>query len=59
VSVRHRQAGDLGKQIPLEDWIRKLVRLSAERAISEDEKSVDVPRAAARKIPGVVQGGVS
>src|SRR6185436_7505425 len=35
VSVRHRTAGDLGSATPLEDWIRKIARLTAERATNE------------------------
>ncbi len=38
VSVRHRTAGDLGCGTPLDEWIRKIVRLTAERATSEGEQ---------------------
>ena len=38
VSVRHRTAGDLGSGTPLDEWIRKIVRLTAERATSEGEQ---------------------
>ena len=38
VSVRHRTAGDLGSGAPLDEWIRKIVRLTAERATSEGEQ---------------------
>jgi len=40
VSVRHRTAGDLGSATPLDEWIRKIVRLTAERATSEGEQPV-------------------
>ena len=40
VSVRHRTAGDLGSATPLEDWIRKIARLTAERATNEGEQPV-------------------
>ena len=40
VSVRHRTAGDLGSGTPLDGWIRKIVRLTAERATSEGEQPV-------------------
>jgi threonyl-tRNA synthetase len=38
VSVRHRQAGDLGSGTPLDEWVEKIARLSAERAVSEGEQ---------------------
>src|SRR6266851_5928615 len=38
VSVRHRTAGDLGSGTQLDEWIRKIVRLTAERATSEGEQ---------------------
>src|SRR5260221_1940698 len=38
VSVRHRTAGDLGSGTSLDEWIRKIVRLTAERATSEGEQ---------------------
>ncbi len=38
VSARHRTAGDLGSGTPLDEWIRKIVRLTAERATSEGEQ---------------------
>ena len=37
VSVRHRTAGDLGSATPLDEWIRKIARLTAERATSEGD----------------------
>jgi len=46
VSVRHRHAGDLGSGRRLDAWIERLVRLTRERAVSEDE-------------PAATAGGVS
>ena len=40
VSVRHRHAGDLGSGTTLDDWIRKISRLAAQRAVSEGEAPV-------------------
>jgi threonyl-tRNA synthetase len=37
VSVRHRQAGDLGSGTTLDDWIEKIARLSADRAVAEEQ----------------------
>jgi threonyl-tRNA synthetase len=37
VSVRHRQAGDLGAGTPLDAWIAKIARLSADRAVTEEQ----------------------
>jgi threonyl-tRNA synthetase len=38
VSVRHRQAGDLGSARPLSHWIERIGRLARERAVSEGEE---------------------
>ncbi len=38
VSVRHRAAGDLGSGTSLDEWVGKIARLSAERAVTEGEQ---------------------
>ncbi len=55
VSVRHRSAGDLGAGTPLSDWIRKIGRLAAERAVSEDEQSQSPPPEGKANISGGVR----
>jgi threonyl-tRNA synthetase len=55
VSVRHRHAGDLGAGTPLSEWIRKIGRLAAERAVSEDEQSLSPPPGGKADIAGGVR----
>ena len=40
VSVRHRQAGDLGSARPLDEWIRRIATLASTRASAEDETPI-------------------
>jgi len=59
VSVRHRHAGDLGSGTTLDDWIRKISRLAAERAVSEGEEPMETAQAPKPSVPPPVPGGVS
>jgi threonyl-tRNA synthetase len=54
VSARHRFAGDLGSQRSLDEWIRKISRLTAERAVDEGER----PAAPAKGDEQMASGGV-
>jgi threonyl-tRNA synthetase len=56
VSARHRFAGDLGSGTTLDDWIRKISRLSAERAVTEGEEPAPQPPAKGEK--PMATGGV-
>src|SRR5262245_21425724 len=40
VSVRHRHAGDLGSERPLDEWIRRLADLAETRASAEEETPI-------------------
>ena len=44
VSARHRFAGDLGSKTSLEQWITKIARLAAERAVDEGERPETPPK---------------